>query len=125
MVDFDAVGGASGVARVVGDLVDRMSTDFIIGYLFIGRDLKRIKKHEAELASAHLGGPRAYSGRALPSAHRPLRINRGHFKRRIALLRVVLRDHGVPEDIAERWIAHDDALEGAITDGTACVPEGG
>jgi truncated hemoglobin YjbI len=102
-----------------------MSTDFIIGYLFMGRDLERIKMHEAELASAHLGGPRAYAGRSLPTAHKPLRINRGHFKRRIALLRVVLHEQGVRDDIAARWVAHDEALEGAITDGTACVPEGG
>ncbi|MFT4627229.1 MAG: truncated hemoglobin YjbI [Myxococcota bacterium] len=121
MADFDLIGGTGGVDRIVGDLVDRMSADFIIGYLFIGRDRERIVRHELELANAHLGGPRRYTGRPLAAVHKPLRINRGHFLRRIALLRVVLRDHGVQEGVAERWLAHDLALESAITDGTDCV----
>ena len=121
LADFDALGGADRVAQIMGDLVDRMSRDFIIGYLFEGRDLDRVKRLEAELAGAHLGGPARYSGRPVGAVHRPLRISRGHFRRRVALLEVVLRDHGVAEAIRDRWIRHDLALEPVITDGTDCV----
>ena len=36
-------------------------------------------------------------------------------------LRTVLRDRGAPEDVVERWIAHDRKLESVVTDGTDCV----
>lgn len=124
MSDYDAIGGHEGLERVLGDFVARMADDFVIGWLFAGRDLERIVTHEVGFAAAHLGGPRAYAGRPLPEAHRPLPINKGMFRRRLALLRTVLRDHGVDEGLIDRWIAHDERLEAVVTDGTDCAPPG-
>ena len=121
MTDLDALGGRAAVEALIGDFIDRVFDDFIIGFLFEGRDRARIVRHEVELAVAHLGGEAAYSGRPLGAVHRPLRINRGHFRRRLALLRTVLSDHGIDPAIADRWIDHDAALEDVITDGTECV----
>ncbi|HHO54706.1 MAG TPA: hypothetical protein ENK18_28500, partial [Deltaproteobacteria bacterium] len=108
----------------MGAFVSRMHGDFIVGYLFEGRALDRIVQHEAELAISHLGGEASYTGRPIGAVHRPLRINRGHFRRRLAILRTLLSERGVPEDIIERWIAHDAALEAVVTDGIDCVPGG-
>lgn len=123
MTDYDRVGGEDGLRRVIDAFVDRMFADFIIGFLFEGKDRDRIKRHEFELAAQHLGGPFRYAGRPVAPTHRPLRINKGQFRRRLALLRTVAREHGVPDDVIERWLAHDRALERTITDGTDCVPE--
>ncbi len=101
-----------------------MAGDFIIGWLFEGRDLERIVMHEVGFAAAHLGGPRAYQGRPLPQAHGSLPINRGMFHRRLALLERVLEDHGASAAIIGRWLAHDAKLEAVITDGTDCAPPG-
>jgi len=122
MTDFDRLGGAEGVAQVMTRLVDRMFTDFVIGFLFEGRDRDRILMHEIELASAHLGGPAAYSGRPIGAVHRPLRIHRGHFHRRVAILRKVLTELDVPADVIERWIAHDDSLESVVAEPIDCGP---
>ena len=122
MTSWERLGGEPVVAALVADFVDRVFSDFVIGFLFEGRDRDRIVRHELELASAHLGGPRGYTGRPIGQLHRPLKINRGHFRRRLAILRTVLREHDVPEDIVEAWVAHDAALEGVVTDGTECVP---
>lgn len=125
MTDLERVGGAGVVEDLMQAFVKRVAADFIIGFLFEGRDLERIARHEAELAVSHLGGPGRYSGRPLGASHRPLRINRGHFRRRLAILRVVLEEQGVPAEVRERWVAHDASLESVITDGTECTPTSG
>lgn len=120
--DYERIGGHEALVGHLDAFIDRVADDFIIGFLFVGRDLDRIKAHEVELAAAHLGGPRAYTGRPIHRVHGPLRINRGQFRRRLALLRTVLRERGVPDDLIARWIAHDERFEAAVTDGTDCGP---
>ncbi|MEQ1501716.1 MAG: group 1 truncated hemoglobin [Myxococcota bacterium] len=122
MTDWDRVGGEAVIAPLVRRFVDRMASDFVIGFRFDGKDLDRIAHHEAELAAAHLGGPRSYAGRSLAEVHLPMRINRGQFRRRLAVLRTVLREGGLPDDVIDRWIAHDERLEPAIATPTDCVP---
>ena len=107
--------------KIMDAFVDRMANDFIIGFLFVGVDLVRVKKHEGELARRHLFGKGRYQGRPLGPLHRGLRINRGQFRRRLAILRVVLKEHGVGEEQINAWIEHDQALEPVITDGTDCT----
>jgi len=125
MTDLERLGGDAVLEAALHDFVHRMAGDFIIGWLFEGRDLDRIIRHEVGFARSHLGGVRAYEGRPLGRVHRPLRLNRGMFRRRLALLRTVLRDHEVDEGVIARWMAHDERLEPALTDGTECAPEPG
>lgn len=122
MNDVERVGGEERLATILDDFVERMASDFIIGWLFEGRDLQRIKTHELGFARAHLGGGGRYQGRPLGAVHRTLPINRGMFDRRLALLQTVLRHHGVGEEVIERWLAHDRKLEPVVTDGTDCAP---
>ena len=120
MSDFDVI-GSDRLRAVCTEMVRRFAADLIIGFQFEGRDLQRIALREYELAAAHLGGPRAYGGRPMPEVHKPLRINRGHFRRRLAIMRAVMRELAVPDDVIERWQDHDRALEESIVDGTDCV----
>lgn len=119
--DYATLGGDSGLRGHVGAFIDRVFGDPIIGFLFVGRDRGRVVRHEVELAARHLGGPTAYTGRPLGATHRPLRINRGHFRRRLALLRTVLRERSVPEAVIERWLEHDRQLELVVTNGDDCL----
>lgn len=120
MTDYDTLGGEAALRAIVDDFIDRVREDFVIGFFFAGKDIERIKQREFELASAHLGGPHTYGGRPLGQVHGPLPINKGHLRRRLAFLRTVLRDHGVDEAVAERWVAHDERLEDLITNGREC-----
>ncbi len=122
MNDVEAIGGEARLGAILDDFVDRMASDFIIGWLFEGRDLARIKTHELGFAKAHLGGGGRYEGRPLGRVHQPLAIHRGMFHRRLALLATVLRDHGVADAVIERWLSHDRKLEPVISDGTDCAP---
>lgn len=121
MTDYERLGGEPVLQRVIGAFVDRMFDDFIIGFHFHGRDRARIKTFEAQHAARVLGSGTRYEGRPIAPLHRPLKINRGQFRRRLAILRTVLREHEVDEGIIERWIASDARLEPVVTDGTDCV----
>lgn len=107
---------------MIAVFVDRMAADRIIGFRFEGKDLDRVKRHEAELARKHLYGTGSYTGRPIGPLHREQRINAGQFRRRLAILRTVLTERGVDEAFIARWVAHDQALERVITDGTDCTP---
>ncbi len=123
VTDYERIGGAEALIDIVQDFIDTVFDDFIIGFMFQGKDKRRIVAKEVELAAAHLGGPRSYTGRPLDRAHKPLPINRGHFRRRLALLRKTLEAHGVDEGVIERWVLHNAALEDRIlgTDAVDCV----
>ena len=121
MTDFERI-GEERLARAVGDFVDRFFGDFVIGFLFEGKDRDRIARHELEHASRHLGGPMPYTGRGLKPVHQPLRINKGHFRRRLAIVRHTLREHGVDDDVIERWLAFERKLEPTITTDLDCLP---
>ncbi|MCB9676814.1 MAG: hypothetical protein H6737_16985 [Alphaproteobacteria bacterium] len=108
--------------RVVDVFVDRMFDDFVIGFRFDGKDRVRVKRHEFELARKHVLGTGSYTGRPIGPLHRAMRINAGQFRRRLAILRTVLREHGVEDGIIDAWIEHDRKLEPVLTDGTDCVP---
>jgi len=110
--------------RVVGLFVDRMFDDFIIGFLFDGKDRDRIVQHEFELASKHMLGTGSYTGRPIGPLHRAMRINGGQFRRRLAILRTVLHEEAIAESIIDGWLAHDRKLEAVLTDGTDCVSPG-
>lgn len=109
------------VRGVVDRFVDRAFDDMIIGFFFTGRDRARVKQHEYEHAAGVLGAPVAYTGRPIVPLHRPLKINAGQFRRRLALLRQEIERAGVPAAVAELWVSAQYAMERQITDGTDCV----
>lgn len=121
MTDFEVLGGREVVERMVRAFVTASADDFIVGFFFEGKDLERIIAHETELAISHLGGPSRYTGKPLRQAHGPLRINRGHFRRRLAILRTILTSEGAPEDIVERWVEANRALESSVVIDRDCV----
>ena len=123
MSDLEQIGGLERLADLIKTFVYCERDDFIIGFLFEGRDLEAIIRHETAFAARHLGGDTPYEGRPLKSAHQPLKINSGHFRRRLAILKVVLEQADVPHEVIARWVAHDKKLESIITDGSDCLPE--
>ena len=121
MTDYDRLGGREAVRGLVDRFVRRAATDMIIGFFFDGKDLEKIIRHETELACLQLGGPSVYTGRSLQAAHKPLKINRGQFRRRLAILRTTLREEGVSEAIVERWVDLNQADEHHVVIDRDCV----
>lgn len=112
---FEVIGGEAALAAIIDEFVDRMARDIMIGFFFARVDLERLKAKEYEHAAEHLGAGVTYTGRALPAAHRPLRIFGGHFARRKEILRQVLVAHDVPSDVQKAWLDHVESLRSEVT----------
>jgi truncated hemoglobin YjbI len=95
--------------------VDRVFSDVMIGFFFRDANRERIGELEYQHAAAFLGAAVAYGGRPLDAAHRPHRIMGGHFERRREILRQVLVEHGVPDDVRQAWLAHTESLRPLVT----------
>jgi truncated hemoglobin YjbI len=124
MTAFERAGGEPVVRAVVQRFVDRQFDDRIIGFFFAGKDRARVTDHEYAHAAGVLGAAVPYMGRPIPALHKPLRINAGQFRRRLALLRQEIDAAGIPADIADLWLDAQRRMERAITDGTDCGPPG-
>jgi hemoglobin len=120
--DFERLGGEAGLRELVQAFVDRTFSDSIIGFHFAGKDKDRIVEKEFEHARLQLGGGGTYTGREIGGVHKPLKINKGQFRRRLAILRKVLDEAGVDVEIRDRWIAHNQALIDRVTSGEDCLP---
>lgn len=112
--DWELAGGETVLRPLIEDFVDRMFDDVMIGFLFDGRSRTRIAEMELRLVSEQMGGPYAYTGRDLGKAHRKHPIMGGHFARRRKILDDTAREHGLPDAVRERWLAHVDALRDRI-----------
>lgn len=112
---YERMGGEPALRAVIDDFVDRAFGDIMIGFMFQKADPARIKELEFQHASAFLGGPHAYGGRSLKSAHARHRIMGGQFARRLQLLRQVFAAHAVPEEVQAAFLAHNESLRDQIT----------
>ncbi len=121
MTGLDTVGGLPRLERAMQRFVREMAGDFVIGFLFDGKDHDRIARHEAELAAALFGGADRYTGRPLASLHRQMRVHEGQFRRRLFLLRRVLEAEGFAQEVVDAWIAHHQAMARAIVSPGDCV----
>jgi len=112
---YDALGGEPALRAIIGEFIDRVFDDVMIGFMFRNADRNRIKRMEFELAARHLGAPVKYTGRSLRDAHAKHRIMGGQFARRRKILEEVLVEHGAPEAVIETWMTHTDAMRRQIT----------
>jgi hemoglobin len=112
---FDQLGGEPGLRRIIGDFIDRVFADRMIGFFFRHADKERIKEMEYQLAAEFLGGAAPYRGRPLDQVHRRHPIMGGHFARRKQILKETLDSHGVPEAIQSVWLQHTENLRSLIT----------
>jgi hemoglobin len=112
---FERLGGEPVLRRVIDEFVDRVVRDTMIGFFFRSVDITRLKQFEYEFAAAHLGGPTRYTGRPLGQAHGQHPILGGQFNRRLKILENTLRDLGVPDELAQEWLAHNARLRSVIT----------
>jgi len=122
---LEMLGGLGGVQRIMQDFDDRVFDDMMIGFMFYGVDKARLVDKESEFVARLLGARDVtYTGKSMPRAHAKHRIMGGQFARRQQILRETLADHDVPASLAERWLAHNEALRPQITgdQGSDCDP---
>ncbi|UOE43488.1 group I truncated hemoglobin [Agromyces larvae] len=100
--DYAAVGGGPAISAVVDRFYELVLGDErLVGY-FDGVEIHRLKRHQVALVSQVMGGPVAYSGRDLRSAHERLGISEADFDLVVVHLVTALTEAGVPEEIIGR-----------------------
>jgi hemoglobin len=112
---FDRIGGEPKLLAIVDEFVDQMVDDVMIGFFFRDVNRARLKLLEYQHAAEFLGAPVHYEGRPLRQAHAPHRIMGGQFSRRKTLLRKILLQHQVPQDIVDAWLAQVESLRDQVT----------
>ena len=73
---FERLGGEDGIQRLVTDIVDNHYRNPLIRTRFEQvKDRAALERHSVEFLCAGSGGPQAYTGRDLLSAHRGMNVN--------------------------------------------------
>ncbi|RME50483.1 MAG: group 1 truncated hemoglobin [Deltaproteobacteria bacterium] len=117
---FELLGGEAALRRIIDTFVDRMFDDVMIGFFFKGVDRERLKAMEYAFTAAFLGAPVQYTGKPIGAAHARHPIMKGHFDRRLAILRETLIEAGVPDAVREAWLAHTEQLRPLVTHDRDC-----
>lgn len=102
--------GEKPIKRAIEEFYKRAFIDPMICHFFIGFDILEITEKQQAFAIAMLGGPKNYHGRPLKDAHLPFTIKRPHFGRRQVLMRQVLEDQAIAEDIINEWMKLEQDL---------------
>jgi truncated hemoglobin YjbI len=111
---YEALGGEAKVRAVLDALYEKLFADPMVGFLFDGKDKAHIVEQQLAFTCRFLGGPQRYVGKPLPEAHAALPLLPGHFDRRHHLLRQVLADEAVPDDVAGLWLRIDESLRASV-----------
>jgi hemoglobin len=101
---YDRLGGAPGVAAIADTLIDRVSTDPLLGRSFKDSKLERIKKLLAEQICDLSGGPCRYSGDSMKEVHAGHHISEAEFFGMVADLRAVLKERHVSQGAANELL---------------------
>lgn len=107
--------GEEALRAVIIDFYRRVFDDVMIGFLFIGKDRRRLIEKEFEFTASFLGGDVRYTGRPMQKAHARVPIMGGHFDRRLQILKETLEAHGVDPEVRDTWVKHTLALRAQVT----------
>lgn len=76
---YEELGGSAGIARLVDELVFRITNDVRIAHHFANTDLDRLREKLAEQICVEAGGPCTYTGDTMERVHRGMGITRSDF----------------------------------------------
>ncbi len=74
---FERIGGEPAIEAAVELFYRRLLEDSLLGPVFAGIDLPRLKGHQRRFLTLAMGGPDAYAGRDLGTAHRRIAERHG------------------------------------------------
>lgn len=111
----DRIGGPERLRAILEAFYARLARDPIVGFFFAGKDLGKIVDGQWGFLMRAFGAAERFGGKNPLIAHTELApIKRGHFDRRITILRETLADEGVePADI-EAWVKVENGFRRRI-----------
>ena len=120
---YQQIGGAAGIARLVEIFYAKVLADPELKRFFATVEMAKLRRMQAELFSAALGGPQRYSGRSMVEAHRHLKIGLHDYQRFIRHLFETLAAAGFGLSDQERYevIGRLNVLTNDVTSATGLV----
>lgn len=119
--DYEAVGGGPAIAAVVDRFYELVLGDDRLRGFFNGVEMVRLKRHQVVLVSQVMGGPVAYEGRDLRTAHKGMGISQEDFAAVVDHLVTALTEAGVERAIIDRVGAVLAGTESDIVETTPAV----
>ncbi|MGD9843354.1 MAG: group 1 truncated hemoglobin [Steroidobacteraceae bacterium] len=116
---YERLGGASGISRVVDDVVTAHMANPVIRARFLpylekeGR-IAELKAHTCAFLGAGSGGPEQYKGRGMKDAHRGMNINEAEYMATIDDILMVLNQHDIDQQTCNDILAIAYSLKGEI-----------
>lgn len=107
----DRIGGPDRLRAILERFYARLLPDPIVGFFFAGRDLAKIVDGQWGFLMRAFGAAERFHGKNPLVAHLELPpILRGHFDRRLFVLREVLHEEGVDEADIDAWIKVEESF---------------
>jgi len=116
---FDKIGGIKVLRRITSAFYDKVYAHPWLSKMFVAIDKDHIASQQAEFMQGALGGPKIYCGKKPAVAHPHIEISHKSFDLRQELLRQTLVELRIDREIAERWLAMDEAFRGRLVKGAA------
>lgn len=100
---FDRLGGTAAVDAAVDIFYRKVLSDDSINHFFDDSDMHAQREKQKAFLTMVFGGPNAYTGKDLRSAHAPLKqeIDDSHFNAVTGHMRETLNELKVPVDLIE------------------------
>ncbi len=97
---------------LVHEFYQRQHDDVMVGFFFAGKDLRLIAQGQFEFIRHAAGlSPQAPVRRSVASAHLNLPpILQGHFDRRLAILKELLEERGIPPVRMRTWLQFEESF---------------
>jgi len=115
---FNRLGGEPAVTLAVDHFYERVLADPLLAPVFEGIDLDRLRGHQRRFLAYVMGGPNAYAGRDLGSAHRRIAERHGltdvHFDAVLSHLDDSLASLAVPEALRGEVLAIADSVRAPV-----------
>ena len=116
---YERLGGASGIAALVDDIVEAHMNNAAIKARFLPyRDdadrLATVKRHLRDFLGMGSGGPERYAGRSMPDAHRGMNVNAQEYMAALDDILGTLDKHGIDEETRKDVLAIAYSLKGQI-----------
>ena len=96
---YEQIGGAGSVAAAVDIFYGKVLADPELNDYFADTDMGRVRAHQRAFLTAALGGPNAYAGRDMGTAHAGLGVTESAFDAVVGHLAATLTELSVPDDV--------------------------
>ncbi len=115
---YERLGGQENIERIVTTTIDMHLENPAIASFFADVDREKLETHVVAFFAAGTGGPAAYTGRDMTSAHATMSMTDEHFDKAVADVLAACRENGVGDAEVGEVAAILESLRPAVM-GTA------